>query len=287
MRVFVTGATGFIGSEVVKDLIGAGHHVLGLCRSKEKAPALAALGAEVHQGDLTDLESLRQGAAAADGVIHLAFIHDFSKFAENAEIDRRAIEAIGSVLKGSNRPLLVTSGLGLLATGRIATETDKPSPDFPRVSEAAAWASGCNAGAVRLPQVHDTAKQGFITYLTGVYRQQSQCAYIGDGENRWPAVPVQDAAHLYRLALEKAEPNAIYHAVAEEGVTLRAIAETIGLRLNLPVNAIPASEAQAFFGWLAPFAGLDMPASSTQTREKLGWQPTGRGLLDDLRELQI
>ena len=288
MRVFVTGATGFIGMAVTKDLIAAGHQVLGLYRDEAKAAALAATGAEPYRGTLEDHASLQHGAAQADAVIHLAFNHDFSKFAANSELDRRAILAIGSVLKGSAKPLLVTGGVGLVASGRVATEDDRPPPDFPRASEAAAAAlaaEGVNAGVVRLPQVHDTARQGLISYAIQVYRTQGSCAYIGEGLNRWSAAPVLDVARLYRLAIEKAEAGARYHAVAEEGVTMRAIAETIARRLNLPVVSIVPEDAPAYFGWLAMFAGLDMPASSAQTRAKLGWQPTGPGLLSDLANL--
>ncbi|MDR3407681.1 MAG: SDR family oxidoreductase [Methylovirgula sp.] len=290
MRVFVTGATGFIGSAVVKELITAGHTVLGLTRSEAGTKALAAAGADVHHGDLEDLESLRSGAAAADGVIHLAFIHDFSKFAENCEIDRHAIAALGSGLKGSDAPLLVTSGVGLVAPGRIATEDDKPAPDFPRASEAAAAAlaaDGINVSVVRLPQVHDTVKQGLVTYAIAIAREKGVCAYIGDGHNRWPAAHVFDVARLYRLALEEAEPGAIYHAVAEEGVSHKNIADTLGRRLQIPVKSIAPDEAQAYFGWLAMFAALDLPASSEQTRKKLKWQPTGPGLIADLEQLYI
>ncbi|MBS0521749.1 MAG: SDR family oxidoreductase [Proteobacteria bacterium] len=290
MRVFVTGATGFIGSAVVKELIATGHQVLGLTRSEAGARALAAAGAEVHHGDLETLESLKSGAAAADAVIHLAFIHDFSKFAENCEIDRRAIEAMGSALGGSDRPLLVTSGTGRLAPGRLATEDDKPAPDFPRASEAAAAAvaaKGGNASVVRLPQVHDTVKQGFVSYAIAIYRQRGTCAYVGDGHNRWSAAHVLDVARLYRLAIEKATPGAVYHAIAEEGVAMRDIAETVGRRLNLPAKSIAPEEAGAYFGWLAPFAGLDMPASSEKTRQTLGWKPTGPGLIADLERLEV
>lgn len=290
MRVFVTGATGFIGSAVVRELIATGHQVLGLTRSEAGARALAAAGAEVHHGDLETLESLKSGAAAADAVIHLAFIHDFSKFAENCEIDRRAIEAMGEALGGSDRPLLVTSGIGRLAPGRLATEDDKPAPDFPRASEAAAAAvaaKGGNASVVRLPQVHDTVKQGFVSYAIAIYRERGACAYVGDGHNRWSAAHVLDVARLYRLAIEKAQPGAVYHAVADEGVAMRAIAEAIGRRLNLPVKSIAPEEAGAYFGWLAPFAALDMPASSEKTRQTLGWKPTGPGLIADLERLEV
>jgi len=290
MRVFVTGATGFIGAAVVEELTAAGHQVLGLARSEASARALGAAGAAVHRGDLENLESLKSGADAADGVIHLAFIHDFSKFAENSEIDRRAIVALGSALKGSNRPLLVTSGLGLLAPGRIATEDDKPAPGFPRASEAAAdalAADGVNASVMRLPQVHDPLKQGLVTYAIAIYREKGVCAYVGDGSNRWPAAHVLDVARLYRMAVERAERGAKYHAVAEEGVPVRDIADAIGRRLKLPVKSIAPEEVQAFFGWLGMFAGLDGPASSAQTRKKLGWQPTGPGLIADLDRLQV
>lgn len=290
MRVFVTGATGFIGMAVTKELIAAGHEVLGLYRAEDKAAALTALGAEALRGDLEDLDSLRRGAAQADGVIHLAFIHDFSKFAENCEIDRRAIAALAGALEGSARPLVVTAGVGLIAPGRPATEADKPGPGFPRASEDTALEAarrGVNASVVRLPQVHDTVKQGFVSYLAALYREKSMCAYIGEGQNRWSAAPVQDVANLYRLALERAEPGAIYHAVAERGVALRDIAEALGQRLNLPVKSLTPAEGQDFFGWLARFAELDMQASSTQTRAKLGWQPVGRGLIADLNELRV
>jgi nucleoside-diphosphate-sugar epimerase len=290
MRVFVTGATGFIGSALVKELIGAGHTVLGLTRSEAGAKALAAAGADVHHGDLKDLDSLRSGAAAADGVIHLAFVHDFSNFAESCEIDRRAIEALGAALKGSNRPLVVTSGVGLLAPDRIATEDDKPARDFPRVSETTALAltaDGLNASVMRLPQVHDTVKQGLVTYAIAIARERGAFAYIGDGHNRWPAAHVVDVARLYRLALEKAEPGAIYHAVAEEGVSHKDIADTLGRRLQIPVKSVAPDEAQAHFGWLAMFVAHDMPASSEKTRKKLGWQPTGPGLIADLEQLYI
>ncbi|MEJ0050266.1 MAG: SDR family oxidoreductase [Methylovirgula sp.] len=290
MRVFVTGATGFIGAALVPELIGAGHQVLGLTRSEAGAKALAAAGAEVHHGSLEDLDSLKRGAAAADAVIHLAFIHDFSKFEENCEIDRRAIEALGSVLKGSDQPLIVTGGTGLLAPGRLATEDDKPAGHFPRLSEAVASAlaaAGVNASVVRLPQVHDTAKQGLVTYAISVFREKGVCAYVGDGHQRWPAAHVVDVARLYRLAIEKAEKGAIYHAVAEEGVPAVDIVNALGPRLQLPVKSITPDEAQAFFGWLAMFTTLDLPASSEQTKKKLGWQPTHRGLIADLEELQV
>src|SRR5271165_194938 len=295
MRVFVTGATGFIGSAVVKELIGAGHQVLGLCRSNEKAGALAAAGAEVYRGSLEDLDSLRQGAARSDGVIHLAFNHDFSKFAENCENDRRAIKALGEGLAGSDRPLVVTSGTAMANTapGQLATE-DGPtisSAVFPRaISEEAAAsvaADGINVSVVRLPQVHDPVRQGLITPAIAAYREKGVCAYVGEGRNRWPAAHFLDVARLYRLAIEKAEPGAKYHAVGEEGVSLRDIAETIGRRLKLPVKSIASGEAPAFFGWLAMFISHDMPASAAQTRKKLGWEPKGPGLIADLEALPL
>ncbi|RDI99760.1 NAD-dependent epimerase/dehydratase family protein [Dyella solisilvae] len=295
MRVFVTGATGFIGSAVVRELIDAGHQVLGLCRSDDKAAALVAAGAEVQRGSLEDLDSLKDGAARADGVIHLAFNHDFSKFAANCEDDRRVIKALGSVLAGSNRPLIVTSGTGMAhaAPGQPATERHAAigSDVIPRAASeeaaAAIAADGVNVSVVRLPQVHDTVKQGLVTYAISVFRDKGVCAYVGDGHNRWPAASVLDVARLYRLAIEKAEPNAIYHAVAEEGVPLRDIVQTLGRRLKLPVKSLAPEEAQDFFGWLAMFAGHDAPASSEQTRKKLGWQPTGPGLIADLAQLHV
>ncbi len=295
MRVFVTGATGFIGSAVVRELIGAGHQVTGLARSDSAAAALAAAGAEVHRGSIEDLDSLEQGAARSDGVIHLAFNHDFSQFKANCENDRRVIEALGAAVAGSRRPLIVTSGTGMANTvpGQPATEDGAviSSDVIPRAAseEAAASlaAAGVNVSVVRLPQVHDPVKQGLVTYLIAIAREKGLFAYVGDGRNRWPAAHVLDAAHLYRLALEKAEPGAIYHAAAEEGVTHRDMAETLGRRLGLPVRSIAAEQAQAHFGWLAVFVLHDMPASSERTRKALGWRPTGPGLLADLERLQI
>ncbi len=291
MRVFVTGATGFIGIPVVKELIAAGHEVLGMARSEDGAKSLAAIGADVLRGSLEDLDGLRKGASASDAVIHLAFVHDWSNFVESCEIDRRAIEALGSVLAGSDRPLIVTGGLaGLAGPGQVAVEDDVIPPDFPfpRVSEQTALSlKGVRASVVRLPQVHDPVKQGLITPVIEIYREKGMCAYVGDGHNRWPAANVLDVARLYRLAIEKAEPNAKYHAVAEEGVSIRDIAETIGRRLKLPVKSIAPEEAQAFFGWLGMFMAHDMLASSAQTRRQLGWEPTGPGLIADLEQLRV
>jgi nucleoside-diphosphate-sugar epimerase len=289
MRVFITGASGFIGAPLTAELIGAGHQVIGLARSDSSANALAAAGAEVHRGSVEDLESLRSGAAKADAVIHLAFIHDFSKFQENCEIDRRAIEAMGDELAGSDRPLLVTSGTGVLAPGRTSTEVDAPVPSsqFPRgaseeASDAVA-ARGVRVSIVRLPQVHNPLKQGLITLLIALAKEKGVSAYVGDGANRWPAVHVLNAAHLYRLALEKnAEPGTRYHAVGEEGVQLREIAEAVGRRIDVPVKSITPEEAVEYFGWLAHLAAADIPASSALTRERLGWNPTGPGLISDL-----
>jgi len=298
MRVFLTGATGFIGSAIVPELINAGHQVLGLTRSDAGAQSLIAAGAEVHRGSLEDPESLRSGAAKSDGVIHCAFDHsafgsDFSKFLEVCEKDRRAIEALGDALRGSDRPLAITSGTGMGNTvpGQPATEDhfDPNHPNPRRVSEVAGASvaeRGVNVSVVRLPQVHDTVKQGLITYAVQVTREKGASAYIGEGLNRWPAAHVLDVARLYRLALEKHEAGSRYNAAAEEGVSMREIAEVIGRGLKVPVVSLSQEEAQAHFGWLAMFAAVDMPASSAQTRQRLGWHPTGPGLIADLEQMR-
>lgn len=294
MRVFVTGATGFIGSAIVPELINAGHQVLGLTRSDAGIKFLTGAGAQVHRGDLNDLESLRKGAAMSDGVIHTAFIHDFSKFQKVCEVDRRAIEALGAALAGSDRPLLITSGTGIAnsAPGRSATEENAPDSahPIPRVaSELAAAAlatQGLRVGVMRLPQVHDTMKQGLVTYAIELARQKGVSAYIGDGRNRWPAVHVLDAARLYRLALEKLENGTRYHAVAEEGVPMLDIAEAIGRGLKVPVISVSPEEAPAHFGWLAAFAGRDLPASGAITQKRLDWHPNGPGMIADLQQMR-
>jgi nucleoside-diphosphate-sugar epimerase len=289
MRIFVTGATGFIGSAIVQELIKGGHDVIGLARSNVAAKSLSAAGARVHRGDLQDLDSLSTGASAADGVIHAGFNHDFSKFKENCENERKAVEALGSALTGSERPLIITSGIGLLPAGRLATEQTMPaSPNpFPRVvSEEAARAvadRGVRVSIVRLPpSVHGDGDHGFVPTLINMARQKGVSAYIGEGLNRWPAGHRLDAAPLFRLALEKGAARACYHGVADEGVAFRQIAEVIGRRLNVPVISKTPEEAAHHFAWFAHFAAIDVPASSEQTQQNLGWHPTQAGLIADL-----
>jgi len=299
MRVFLTGATGFIGSRIIPELIQAGHQVLGLTRSDAGAQALTTAGAEVHRGSLEDLDSLRSGAAQSDGVIHCAFDHsafngqDFSKFVEVCEKDERAILALGDPLVGSERPLVITSGTGMgnAAPGQPASE-DHYDPNHPNprkgseIAGAAVAERGVNVSVMRLPQVHDTVKQGLVTHAIRVAREKGSSAYIGEGLNRWPAAHVLDVARLYRLALEKNQPGSRYNAVAEEGITMRDIAEVIASGLNVPVISLTPEEAPAHFGWLAMFAAFDMPASNALTRQRLGWNPTGPGLIADLEQMR-
>lgn len=292
MHVFVTGATGFIGSAVVQELIGAGHTVLGLARSDDSAKALAATGATVLRGELTDLDSLRRGAEQADGVIHTAFIHDFSKFAENGQIDKHAIEAMGDVLAGTNKPLVVSSGTAMIAPGQLATEDMRSANDMsPRVSEQMAFGladKGVRATAIRLaPAVHGMSKHlgfraGFVSYAAMIAQEKGVSGYVGDGMNRWNLVHRKDAATLYRLALEKGKAGAAYHAVGEEGVPVKTIAEAIGKKLNLPVRSIAPEQAGEHFGFLGMFLSLDLPVSAAKTQAELGWKPTGPTLLADM-----
>lgn len=292
MRIFLTGATGFIGSAVLPLLLDAGHHVVGLTRSDEGGRALAAAGAEPHRGTLEDLASIRAGADKAEAVIHAAFDHDFTRFVENCEKDSRVIAAIGSVLKGSERPLLITSGIGIGSPGpgEPAREDvfDDHHPNPRIVSERAGNAllqAGVNVSVMRLPQVHNTEKQGLLTPLIEIFRQKGVAAYVGDGSNRWAAAHRADVALLYRLAIEAGERGARWHAVGEEGVTAREIVETLARGLGLPAISVTPDQAAEHFGWMAMFAAMDMPASSAATRAKLGWNPVGPGLIADLEAM--
>ncbi|HXO66230.1 MAG TPA: SDR family oxidoreductase [Steroidobacteraceae bacterium] len=286
MRVFITGAAGFIGTATTRELIANGHQVVGLARSDDNARALENLGAEVHRGALEDLDSLRKGAKKTDGTIHLAFIHDFSKFAENGQIDKHAIEAMGEALAGSHKPFIVTSGTLFVTPGRIATEEDPVMPGLPRVSETAGLAfaaRGVRAMAVRLPQVHGgEGRCGLVNWVLNIAREKGVSAYVGDGGNRWSGAHRLDVARLYRLALEKGVAGKSYHAVADEGVTVRDIAEIVGRQLELPVASIAPEKATEHFGMMAPFVGRDGAASSALTRQWLGWKPTQIGLIADI-----
>jgi nucleoside-diphosphate-sugar epimerase len=292
MRVFVTGATGFIGSAMVPELIQAGHTVLGMTRSEKGAQALAKAGADVHHGTLENIESLKAGAAQADAVIHLAFNHDFSRFQANCEEDRRAIEAIGEALAGSGRPLIGTAGVLVdnPIPGHPLDEDDpKPPSRFPRVSEEATLETvekGVRGIVMRLSQIHDTHRQGLVSFLVRIALEKRVSAYVGDGSNRWAVAHVSDTAHLYRLALEKGEAGSKWHAVGEPGVAAKDIAEALGRRLHLPVVSLSPEEAAAHFGFLSHFLLLDSPTSNTKTRERLGWEPTGPGLIEDLNQLE-
>ncbi|MBY9064191.1 SDR family oxidoreductase [Sphingomonas yunnanensis] len=289
MRVFLTGATGFIGSHVIPELLAAGHQVLGLARSDEGARRLAAAGVEPHRGDLDAPATLAAGAVAADAVIHCAFDHDFANFVENTRKDERNIAAIGAALEGSDRPFLITSGVGIgtpLRGGPSTEDVLNPGHPNPRIATelaaAALIARRLDVRTIRLPQVHDTTRAGLITPLIAEARRAGAIAYVGAGESRWAAAHVSDVARLYVLALERGEPGARYHASAEEGVSARAIAEAIGRAGGLPVRSIAADEIKRYFGWMASFAALEMTASSAWTRARLGWAPTGPDLLTDL-----
>jgi nucleoside-diphosphate-sugar epimerase len=293
MKVFLTGATGFIGTRIIPELMGAGHTVLGLTRSEKGAKKLQASGVEVHPGNIEDLDSLRKGAEKADGVIHCAMNHDFSQFVKNCEDDKNAIIAMGEVLVGSKRPFLVTSGTGVGSNGpgKLATEdqfdTEHPNPRIgSELAGAAASEKGVSVSVIRLPQVHDTVKQGLVTYTIAIAREKGFTAYLGEGKNRWPAAHVNDVARLYRLALEKNVAGSRYNAVAEEGITAKEIAEVTAKGLKQEVKSLTPEEAKEYFGWMAMFAGMDLSASSKLTRERLGWTPTGPGLIADLEAMK-
>jgi nucleoside-diphosphate-sugar epimerase len=290
VRIFVTGATGFIGSAVVTELIGAGHQVIGLARSDEAVAALASAGADPHRGSLEDLDSLRAGAAAADGVIHTAFVHDFARLHESGGIDLRAVETLGAALEGSGKPLIITSGTALVTPGRTATEEDASDPagagSHRAPSEHAALAlagRGVRSAVVRFPPtVHGEGDHGFVPVLIDVARSRGVSAYVGDGTNRWAAVHRLDAAHLFRLAVESAPAGSVLHGVGEEGVPTREIAEIIGRHLDVPVTSISADDAVEHLGWIGRFFAVDVPASSALTQERLGWSPVRPRLIEDL-----
>ena len=292
MRIFVTGASGWIGSAVVPELLGAGHEVVGLARSDASAEALAAAGAEVQRGDLDDRDSLRAGAAASDGVIHLAYIHDFSNLAASARADMGAIETFGDELAGSGRPLVIASGTLALAPGRVGTERDVPDPESAASHRSAAATAtlalasrGARSSVLRLPPtVHGDGDHGFVAMLVAIAREQGVSGYVGDGSNRWPAVHRFDAARLFRLAAETAPAGSVLHGIADEGVPVRDIADVIGRHLDLPVVSVAPAQAVEHFGWLGAFLGVDSAASSTLTRELMAWQPTHPGLIEDLEE---
>ncbi|MDF3143688.1 MULTISPECIES: SDR family oxidoreductase [unclassified Streptomyces] len=292
MRVFVTGATGFIGSAVVRELLDAGHQVVGLARSDTGAAALTAAGAEVHRGDLDDPDSLAEGAAAADGVAHLAFIHDFSDFAASCAADLRAVEAIGAALEGSGKPFVLSMGTAGLEQGRVGTEEDTVPPES--FGALRAWSEhtamalaerGVRSSSVRFaPSVHGRGDHGFVPQLISIARAKGFSAHVGDGSNRWPAVHRSDAARLVRLAVEAAPAGSRLHAVGDEGIPFRDIAAVIGRHLDLPVTGISPGEASTHFGWLGHVTALDVPASNALTRKWLSWEPTGPGLIEDLEE---
>jgi nucleoside-diphosphate-sugar epimerase len=290
MRVFVTGGSGFIGSAIIRDLLGAGHQVLGLARSDASADALLSAGAHVHRGDLSDTDSLAAGASATDGVIHAGFIHDFSNIAASGRTDLRAVEALGDALAGSGKPLVVTSGLAHFTPGCVTMESDAPNTSagashrIPSERATLALASrGVRATVLNLPPtVHGTGDRAFVPALIATARAKGVSAYIGEGDNRWPAVHRLDAAMLFRLALEKGAAGTRYHGVQDEGIPTREIAMVIGRRLRLPVVSVAADDVNAHFGWLGAFFGFDCPASSVRTRDQLGWTPVHAGLIADL-----
>lgn len=290
MRVFLTGASGFVGSAVTRHLTAAGHHVTGMARSDASAEALEAAGAAVHRGDLNEPETLTAGAKAADAVIHTAFIHDFANFAASIEVDRRAIETLCTALAGSNKPFIMTSGIGLLPQGRLVTEDDGPATTGHAAARGAAETlalgfieRGVRVGIVRLPpSVHGEGDHGFIASLTEIARRQGASGYVGTGDNRWPAVHREDAARAYVLALERGEAGQRHHAVGEQGIAFRAIATAIGKKIGVPAVSVAPDAAPRHFGWMAGFAQFDVPASNALTSQRLGWEPTGPSLLDDI-----